>query len=186
MTIMREYRPTDTGPTVQVHVTGNVDALAWSMASSPTVHLRPSRPLPLPTPTVVTVEQMTKELKEAGIPVSAIADMAGVERKTIYNWIDGAGESRPQKTARLQAIHGLLFPAGFRDLRDIYRLWSTPVGGVTLKMLLSSGELDETTIGNVLRELTPEARRSADRRAKLSPPDMPNGFIEGLETSASI
>ena len=185
MTIMREQeRKSVLGATVFMTVAsmpGYTAVRTVGLAHgqlNPVVDLTPSRD-------ALTIPQMVKELKEAGIPVSAIAEAARVERKTIYNWLDGAADARPLKAERLHAIYHALFPAGYRDLSDLYRLWATPLDGATLRTLLAAEKLEAERIRKLVVALAPVARRTAATKARFTMPEGPNGFIEGLETVAS-
>jgi hypothetical protein len=73
---------------------------------------------PKPEVAVVDVQEMVRSLRDGGMPVAAIAEMARVERKTVYAWLEG-GNAHPERESRLAEIHGLLTRAGM----DLHALW---------------------------------------------------------------
>jgi AcrR family transcriptional regulator len=130
-----------------------------------------------------TTQERVRRLKDAGLPVSAIAEAAGVERKTVYSWLDGI-EAQGPRGLRVAALHeALVGEAAVQDLREVYRFWTTPIaGGVTLKGLLAAPELDVDTIKQALAVLAPKAALAAERRRRIAVSDGANGFLEsGLE-----
>lgn len=116
---------------------------------------------------VVDVRAMVATLRDGGLPVAAIAEMARVERKTVYAWLDG-GEARPERESRLVALHGLLTGAGL-DLRGLWRVASRPLAsGATLRQLLGAETLDATAVTAALRALEPAvARQTRSETARL-------------------
>jgi hypothetical protein len=165
-------------------------ALAPSAPGAPASRLEPvvevmhaTRQVASPT---LAVSEMTKNLKDAGLPISAIAEAARVERKTVYSWLDGAAV-RESHTARIAQIHKGLLPDTRRDLRDIYRMWATPLAdGTTLKSLLAAEDLDVPTIRAAVASLMPNAEALADRRRRMAAAEGVNGFAEGLEVATTL
>lgn len=133
----------------------------------------------------LTVSEMIGSLRDAGLPISAIAEATRVERKTVYSWLDG-GDARPNHVSRVAQVHGALPSASNRNLGDLYRMWSTPLAsGVTLKSLLAAETLDMPTIRRAVDALYPKAEAAAARRRGMVAPDGANGFAEGLEVGIS-
>ena len=135
----------------------------------------------------MTVSEIATTLKDAGLPISAIADMARVERKTVYAWLDG-NSARESHTTRMSQIHRALLPQGQTDLRDLYRLWATPLDdGATLKSLLTAENLDAKAVSAAVAALMPKAASLAERRRRMAVPGGgANGFAEGLEVGTSM
>jgi hypothetical protein len=50
---------------------------------------------------VQTVQDMVVSLRDNGLPISAIAEIAKVERKTVYSWLDGT-DVRETNAARVE------------------------------------------------------------------------------------
>jgi Putative ATPase subunit of terminase (gpP-like) len=95
--------------------------------------------VPIPS---LTNQEMVAVLKDNGFPISAIAEMMGVERKTIYSWLDGAAV-RDDNANRLASIYQVLKAEADGDFRQVYRVWNQAgPDGRTLRSLLSSDELD--------------------------------------------
>ena len=112
----------------------------------------------------ISLREMVGDLRDAGLPVAAIAEMARVERKTVYAWLDG-GEARPERESRLAEIHYLLTSSGL-DLRALWRFAGRPLSsGTTLREYLSAEVLDAADINDALYALKPTVERQARREA---------------------
>jgi hypothetical protein len=133
----------------------------------------------------LSVLEIVTNLKNAGLPISAIAEAARVERKTVYAWLEGT-TVRDANTARMTDIYRALFPAGDRDLRDLYRMWSTPLpDGSSLKSLLAAEKLDAKAVAAAAVALTSKARALGERKRRMAIPGEANGFADGLEVGFS-
>lgn len=149
----------------------------------PVVEVHATRRMAAPA---LAVSEMAGNLRDAGLPVSAIAEAARVERKTVYSWLDGAA-ARESHASRMGQIHRALLPDGRRDLRDLYRMWATPLAdGTTLKSLLAAEALDAAAVRSALATLLPRAGALAGRRRRMAVPDGANGFAEGLEVATAL
>jgi hypothetical protein len=101
-----------------------------------------------------TAGQMVGELRDGGFPVSAIAEMCCVERKSIYNWLDG-GSVRQEHLDRLTEIYDALMSADV-NLRSLYRVWNQrDAAGRTLKAILTDPVVDTAAILDRIDELQP-------------------------------
>lgn len=98
-------------------------------------------------------QEIVIALRDGGLPISAIAEMMGVERKTIYAWLDGSSV-RDDNAARLQTIYQLLSREVDGDFRRVYRVWNQ-VGpnGQTLRGALASKNIDPVLIRDTLASL---------------------------------
>lgn len=114
---------------------------------------------PATASSVLTVREMVAGMRDDGLPVSAIAEMARVERKSVYSWIDG-GDVRDDNQFRVSELYRILHRDRQADFRSLYRLWARPLdGGATLRSLLSADVLDEAAIRQALDLLWPIARK---------------------------
>lgn len=105
-----------------------------------------------------TPQEMLLDFRDNGIPISAIAAMIGVERKTVYSWIDGS----PLKLAneeRIVTIHKLLNHNRSASYKSLYRYMNKQVEGVTLAEVLNSTPLDNRLAREILSKLWPIAER---------------------------
>jgi len=128
---------------------------------------------------VLTGQQMAVALRDAGLPVSALAEAMGVERNTVYAWLDGV-EPRGANASRLAAIHEALFGGGVASLREAYRYWSTPLaGGASMRDLLAAPTIDTAAVRDAVSVLLSRAEESSARRARLAISGGVNGFTEG-------
>jgi hypothetical protein len=89
---------------------------------------------PKPVPKVVlTVQDMVMSLRDNGLPISAIAEIAKVERK-IYSWLDGT-DVRETNAARVETLFRLL-DAAVIDYRSLHRVWNRNLShGASVKEL---------------------------------------------------
>lgn len=111
----------------------------------------------------LSVPEMIRSMRDNGLPIAAIADIARVERKTIYSWIDGSG-IHGSNAERVQTIFRLLNGVYNNDLRSLYRVWNTRLRcGYTIKELMSVETPSGQLITESLNELAPTIRRYSDR-----------------------
>lgn len=106
----------------------------------------------------LNAQQVTQWLKKEGMPISAIADISKVERKTIYSWLEGT-IAKELNLVRLQIIYDLLNYNKQADLRSLYRLWNRKVDGVSLSSVFLTDKLDQDRIMYILNKLWPEAKK---------------------------
>jgi hypothetical protein len=129
--------------------------------------------------TLTTAEQVER-LRTAGLPVSAIAEMARVERKTIYSWLDGKVVS-DSNSERMAAVYDLLTEQRHPDLLNVYRYWSARMSnGRSLKELLSEDVLDHRAIRQAMSEAIPLAEKDAAREDKMRRTGPRNGLLDSV------
>lgn len=98
-------------------------------------------------------QEIVIALRDGGLPISAIAEMMDVERKTIYAWMDGSSV-RDENAARLQTIYQLLSREVDADFRRVYRVWNQlGPDGQTLRGALASKNIDPVLIRDTLASL---------------------------------
>lgn len=114
-----------------------------------------------------SVSEMVGALRDRGMPIAGIAELARVERKSVYAWLDGA-EVRPVNEARMTALHANLASWG-GDLRELRRVWNRPLAsGASLHDLLVAEALDGAAIQAAMTELRPAVDRRARQEALRS------------------
>lgn len=102
------------------------------------------------------------DLRTLGMPISGIAEVVGVQRKTIYSWInDEEVVADPRNHDRLQAVSELLGKEPPGSLQFLTRHWERqlPDGG-TLKGILAADLLDLERAREALAWLRPAVLRS--------------------------
>lgn len=105
----------------------------------------------------LSFQKIISHLHEEGIPISAIAECARVERKSIYSWLKG-GVVRAENQSRLETIYNLLIENKRSSLLYLYRYWNQSVGhNSTLRSLLKEDSLNFTAIKKALLKLWPLA-----------------------------
>lgn len=115
-------------------------------------------PAACPAPTL-TAQEMVVKLKEDGLPVAAIAEITGVERKTVYAWLSG-GAVRSHNHDRIESIYKLLQEGKTSDLRSLYRFWNRKSDdGQSLSLALQEEPLDREKVREKLVVLWPLAER---------------------------
>lgn len=108
------------------------------------------RPVGVPT---LNVQEIVELLKGNGFPTVAIAEMARVERKTIYSWVDGA-QARPQHEERMRTLFQVLKDATGGDYRYVHRVWKAKgADGLTLRDYLVAESLDIVAIAKRIESL---------------------------------
>ena len=121
----------------------------------------------------ITVPQKLESIREAfGVSTSALAEILGVSRPTIYQWIKGQSEPSGANKARLDriALLAAAWTRAFPTLNMDHWLTDNEPGQPSLLDLLKVGDLDAKQIDGVLaRRITAakqsEARIAAERRA---------------------
>lgn len=107
-------------------------------------------------------------LREEGIPIAVIAEVAGVERKSVYAWLSG-GAIKAHNQERLEKVYSLLNENKLTSLRYIYRFWSRSIiGEQSLSSMLQASVLDEISIRNALSQLWPLAKKEEIREGLSS------------------
>jgi hypothetical protein len=140
--------------------------------ASPTEYLRIVSP--------ATAQEMIADLRKGGIPVSAIADAMGVERKTIYAWLSG-GPVRPANIQRAAQVHALLARVSGVDVRGVYRFWNTNlVGSKTLRDLMTADNIDDLAVRSALDNLRPAALRALASERKMSRQGPTNAVLDEI------
>jgi hypothetical protein len=141
-------------------VRGLASSVGVSSASSETP-LRHSRLL-----------DMVYELKMGGFPVEAIAQFAGVERKTIYTWLDGSTIPHSDYQDRVGTVYPILKERFDSDFALMYRfLRAKDRAGNNLESLFSRPTIDVDALKRLLVVLNTsiEAHKNAEARKKAKP-----------------
>lgn len=117
----------------------------------------------------LTVQEMAIALREGGMPVSALADAAQVERKTIYSWLNGSAEVRGTNAHRMALVFSLLTVLQPDvDPRNIYRFWNTPTeDGKTLRELMVADPIDQYAAHMAILSLRTAALRAMDTERRV-------------------
>jgi len=127
-----------------------------------------------------TAQEMIADLRKGGIPVSAIAEAMGVERKTIYAWLSG-GPVRPANIQRATQVHALLTGVSGVDVRGVYRFWNTSlVGSKTLRNLMTADNIDVSAVRSALDDLRPAALRAMASERKMSRQGPTNAVLDEI------
>jgi hypothetical protein len=146
--------------------------------ASPTEFLRMVSP--------ATAQEMIANLRDGGMPVSAIADAMRVERKTIYTWLSG-GEVRKPNLQRADQVHALLTRVSGVDVRGVYRFWNTKVdGNSTLRDLVTSDNIDELAVRSALDNLRPAALRAMASEKKMLRQGPTNAVLDEIPEAGAI
>lgn len=100
-----------------------------------------------------------KEMVDGGLPVSTVADLMNVERKTVYAWMKGA-QPRQEAVARLADLFPVLHDRFGASWKTAHRLWRTKASdGSTLGEILSARQVDLGGLQRHLDALAPAIRR---------------------------
>lgn len=109
---------------------------------------------------VLDAGEMVQQLRAGGLPVSAIADVVDVERKTVYAWEVG-NVPQPANAERLRQLHEVLSGEAEGTLRFLHRLWERRLpDGSTLRSLLLAPEIDVARARTAVEAFRPAAMRA--------------------------
>ena len=108
-----------------------------------------------------TVQELAIALRDMGLPISAIAEMSRVGRKTVYSWIDGEViVPSMANLGRLRTLCILLSEVPHGSMRLFHRLWERPiVGSITLKEALTGPVTNPEAARTALTALRPAVNR---------------------------
>ncbi|MCZ3380391.1 hypothetical protein [Rhizobium sp. AG207R] len=128
--------------------------------------------------------EMVVEMKANGFPVASIAHFAGVERKTVYSWLDGATKPHIDREERVSAVYPLLKKRFSADFNLMYRVWrSKNRDGESLESIFSHAAIDINAVQKQLGFLhsSIENLRAAEVRRKTQGANTAaarNGFVD--------
>lgn len=175
-----------TRPASQHVVTGNMYTVSSDVAFSELYLIPHSRWFPQTTFVAVPQEnvhgrgdsgrsinfhELVRSLKDHGLPISAIAEIGRVERKTVYAWLQG-GAAKPHNEERMEILYRMLVDEGKSALRHLYRLWRKPIyDGKSLSSLLSAEHLDREAIYSTLNVCWPIASKYENISIKTADPE---------------
>jgi hypothetical protein len=131
----------------------------------------------------VSLQEMVAELKAKGCPVTTIAEIAGVERKTVYSWFDG---TKPQadREDRVASVYPMLKEAVGSDFGVLHRVWRSKTReGASLESIFSSADVELAAVRDQLAYVQSSITnlRTADERRKTKPGKGmggENGYVE--------
>lgn len=113
--------------------------------------------------------EMITNLRDNGFPVSLIADLMRVERKSVYAWFSG---SQPRQDARdrLSEVYPILEEAFDGQYKTMHRLWKLKdADGMTLERLCTADPFDSGALKKFVTGFEPTIRRYARQDANRKP-----------------
>jgi hypothetical protein len=106
------------------------------------------------------IQEIVLWFRNEGLPVAAIADIAKVERESVYAWVNGGLIEEPNQ-GRLEKLYNLLSDKKQAELIHLYRFWNRQLmNGTSLSTLLCEECLNVLAIKAALSELWPMALRA--------------------------
>ncbi|GAA3099892.1 hypothetical protein GCM10010520_51630 [Rhizobium viscosum] len=123
-----------------------------------------------------------REIEHSPSQRDTIAEIAGVERKTVYSWLE---ETVPQadRELRVASVYPILKEAVGSDFGVLHRVWRSKTrDGVSLESIFSSADVDLAAVRGQLAYLQSSITnlRAADERRKAKPgkgTDGKNGYV---------
>ncbi len=120
----------------------------------------------------ISLLDMVTELKKGGLPVASIAQFAGVERKTVYSWLDGSATPHPDREERVAAVYPVLKERFDGDFVLMYRvLRAKDRDGNSLESLFQAAKIDVDAVKRQLAVLDTSIKtiKAAEARKKAKP-----------------
>lgn len=168
-------------PAASTHREASPLMLVQRLAPVTNLAVRPAQTRP-----VLTAQQMVTALRDGGMPMSAIAEAARVERKTVYSWLQGSGV-RGDNTQRLEAIHALMTGVDGVDVRNLYRFWYSKVDGErTLRDVMASDEVSSPAVREIVQGLRTAALKAMETERKMSRPGKGNPFHDAVPEAVPL
>ena len=117
---------------------------------------------------ILSAQDIVVEFRDQGMPISAIASMARVERKTVYSWINGAS-IKPENEDRISNIYRHLKKNKVASFGSLYRYINKNVDNNTLAKALSVEDIDFSSVTNLAGQIWPLAEKIEQvQRPKIS------------------
>ncbi len=159
-----------TGGSLDVNASRQYPAQDSTASTAGVTHLIPLGTAPAPV--AQSLAERVSQIKAAfGLTISQLAKVLGVERQTIYDWMDEENprQIQEQKRERLAAMQRLAvqwnalcqWPAG-------KGITYTTLDGDTLLNLLSADVPDETRLQPVMRGLSEQVKAERQRKEERS------------------
>lgn len=121
------------------------------------------------TPTL-SLKDMVADLADNGFPVSLIAELANVERKSVYNWINGTVTPQQETEQRVAAVYPLLKTAFSQNYANMRRVWRTKSRtGESLQSICAQEKIDVVTLAKHLASVEASIKRNALQDARRKP-----------------
>ncbi|MFT9289717.1 hypothetical protein [Gluconobacter oxydans] len=112
----------------------------------------------------VSTYEAVSSLRTNDMPIAAIAEMIGVERKTIYSWLNEGVEADPRNFARLQSIAQLFFNERPNTLKYYSRMWKREMSdGSSLHSIICAKDLDVERAKRAIEWLRPAVEKALIR-----------------------
>lgn len=131
-----------------------------------------------PVPSEATLADRIALIRQyLSLSVSDFARVAGIERPTVYAWIDGESSPRKANLERLQALNGVAERWKAMTGQPIGRLLDERLPGETKTLLdLLLGEIDAQAVESLLERLALRSREreSTTVRARLAVAGLPD------------
>jgi hypothetical protein len=116
-----------------------------------------------------STRDLVGDLRTMGMPISGIAEVVGVQRKTVYSWLNQDAIAEPRNHDRLQAVYDLLRQEPPGSLQFLTRHWERQmIEGGTLKEVLAAESLDLERAHKALEWLRPAILRSVKQTSNHS------------------
>ncbi|MFS8111663.1 hypothetical protein QD460_08070 [Rhizobium jaguaris] len=134
----------------------------------------------------VSLVDMVAEMKANGFPVSSIAQFAGVERKTVYSWLDGTAKPHTDREERVSEVYPILKKRFGGDFNLMYRVWRSKTrDGESLESIFSEAKINVDAVQKQLEFLNSsiENLKAADTRRKSQPTKSAGGRNDFVENS---
>jgi hypothetical protein len=113
--------------------------------------------------------EMVASLRDNGFPVTMIADLMKVERKSVYAWISGT-QPRQDARERLSDAYPVLDDAFGGQFKTMHRVWRIKdADGITLAKLCAADQIDAVALKKFLAGIAPTIRRYAKLDANSKP-----------------
>jgi len=115
---------------------------------------------------------MVTELKKGGFPVASIAQLTGVERKTVHSWLEGNATPHPDCEERVAAVYPVLKERFNCDFVLMYRvLRAKDRDGSSLESLFQAAKIDVEAVKRQLAFLDTSIKtiQAAEARKKAKP-----------------
>lgn len=131
-------------------------------------------------------DRLVSVQKELNLSITQLADIFGVTRKSIYDWLDGA-EPRAGSQSKVEILADIAksSPVNLSKLKNV---WSIPLSGTSFKNIIQDEALDyESTRALALEKISELAPRLANsEKARPTKIRMGNAHLSDLERNIDV
>lgn len=135
---------------------------------------------------ISTTEKLTSIQSALGLSITQLAEIFGVTRKTVYDWLDGT-EPRVVLSGKIDVLSEVIANSSGVDLKRLKSVWGIPVSGKSFReLLMEDGSDQENMLRQASEKLAELAPRIGASRPKISGAKLGNSNLSDIDRVADV